>query len=423
MREVVLIVVVSVLGLAAPLFPRVGLLAYVWFGLMRPDLLAWTQLTFWSQSLAIGSLLGCLRFLPRVTLLLANPITRGLLLFVGVICTSAIFAVDPALASEPLAAFLKMIIMVLLIPLAIRRERELKLLLLTMAFSVGFIGFKFGIWGLAQGGARFNSGIGGFMSDNNTMAAGLAMSVPLCWYGRELVSSKWQKMILSVFGLGSVSAIIMTHSRGGALALGAVCLAIMTRSRRKVLGVLLLVATIAPSVYLVRTSYFARLETLKNPEEESSARSRIQYARAAVEMWKDYPLLGVGFGMENQLALWNHYADETQVVHNTYLQVLVDSGTFAFLIYVALLWGTIIWLGISTRRMRHENPGREIYPIAIQTALIAFAVASTFLSQVRFDFLYMLLAAAACWREIYNDFLLLAKESTADTNMLTLTMP
>lgn len=404
MREAALIVVVCLLTAIAPFSPCIGVLSYVWFGLMRPDILAWTPLTFWSQSLAIGSLIGSLRLWPRAASLVRNPIVCGLILLLAIIVVSAMFAVDPSLSAVPLTAFLKMMVMVLLIPLVIRSQREMKWLLLIMGGSVGFIGFKFGIWGLAQGGAHFNSGIGGFMSDNNTMAAGLAMSIPLCWYGRDLVTSKWAKIGLLVFALGSVSAIIMTHSRGGALALVVTSLVMLIRTRRKVLGVLVLAAAISPAVYMVRETYFDRLETLEHPEEESSARSRIEYAHATLKMWKDYPLLGVGFGTYNQMALWGRYAGVNgAVVHNTYLQMLVDSGTGALLVYVTLLWGSIIWLGVSVRQMRRNRPGLEIYPAALQASLVAFAVASTFLSQVRFDFIYILLAATASWREVCKD--------------------
>jgi len=262
------------------------------------------------------------------------------------------------------------------------------------------------------------------MSDNNTMAAGLAMSIPLCWHGRALVRSKWAKLGLLVFALGSVSAIIMTHSRGGALALGVISLVMLLRTRRKALGALVLATAISPAVYMVRETYFDRLATLEHPDEESSARSRIDYAYAALRMWKDYPLLGVGFGTYNQMALWDKYAGlNGAVVHNTYLQMLVDSGTGALLVYVVLLWGAIIWLGVSVRQMRRNCPSLEIYPAALQESLIAFAVASTFLSQVRFDFIYIVLAAAASWREVYKDLQNRVQDSQGRTAELPVEHP
>jgi probable O-glycosylation ligase (exosortase A-associated) len=405
MKEIVLIIVVGGCCLAAPFYPRVGLLSYIWFGLMRPDLLAWSRNIPYSWVLAATTLLGSLHYVQNTPIWFRNPVVRGLLLLMIPIGLSAYFAVRPELSTDSLIEYYCMILMTLLIPLLMQEERELRCVFLIMAFSVGFVGFKYGAWGLAMGGTRFFSGFGGFMSDNNTMAAGLVMVLPLCWYARTLVSALWAKSMFLIMCFSTISAIIMTHSRGGALALAAVLFVMAVRSKRKMLAMICLALSILPSVYLVRDSYLARLETLEDPEEETSALARILYARAAVRMWKDYPLLGVGFGTNNQMALWDQYSDQAsvsvpQVVHNTYLQMLVDSGAPALLIYTTLFFGTIIWLGVNVRKTRKTHPGLEVYPMALQTALIGFAVASTFLSQVRFDFLYMLLMSAAAWMEV-----------------------
>jgi O-antigen ligase len=152
-------------------------------------------------------------------------------------------------------------------------------------------------------------------------------------------------------------------------------------------------------IYLVKDVYFARMATLPNYEEEGSAASRIRYAKAAFEMWKDYPLLGVGFGGRNYSARTGEYLGWKSVhgVHNSYLQMLVDSGIFAFLLYVGLLFGSIAWLGFSAARTRREHPGLECIPIAIQVALITFSVGGTFGSAQRYDFSYFLFMCGASW--------------------------
>jgi O-antigen ligase len=110
----------------------------------------------------------------------------------------------------------------------------------------------------------------------------------------------------------------------------------------------------------------------------------------------------VGFGTLNQLALWHQYlhadiAGGPQVVHNTYLQMLTDSGLIACLLHIAVLFGTIAWLGRSITYTRQYEPGLEGVPAALQTSLIAFAVGSTFLSRVSLDIYYMVLMMAASW--------------------------
>jgi hypothetical protein len=75
----------------------------------------------------------------------------------------------------------------------------------------------------------------------------------------------------------------------------------------------------------------------------------------------------------------------------------VDSGIFAFLIFVYLLFGAIIRLYSSMKVCRAEGSGLEIYPAALQTALIAIAQYGITGGRERYDCLYFLLMAAAAW--------------------------
>jgi O-antigen ligase len=161
------------------------------------------------------------------------------------------------------------------------------------------------------------------------------------------------------------------------------------------------------------------METLENVHEEASAESRLLHAAIALKMARDYPLLGVGFGGFNYAALAPRYMDEfnpqlmNHVAHNSYLQMLVDSGIFAFLLYSGLLVYAILWLGRSAARMRDTNPPYEPIPLAIQGALIVFAVGSTFYSCQRMDLPYIFLMAAAAWRTIEAQLLAKAAEIAA----------
>jgi probable O-glycosylation ligase (exosortase A-associated) len=402
MREIIVAATVAALCMIAPFNPRIGVLSYVWFSLMRPDILAWATGKPYSYALAIAALCGCIRLAPRTLLWFRNPITVGLLMLMIPIGLSAVYAIQPDLSAQPLLEYGQIVLMALLVPLVIRSLDDLKWLLVIMAFSIGAVGFKFGAFGLAAGGTRFNGGIGGLMSDNNTMATGLAMGIPLCWCAFMVINSKVIKAGFGVLLVGSISAIVMTHSRGGALAAGAVLLMIAFRSKRRLITFALLSVATVPAVYLVKDTYFDRLGTLEHVDAESSAASRIVLAKAAVAIWRDYPVLGVGFGGLNERRIVGDYVEggghSDYMIHNTYLQMLVDSGTFAFIIYVCLLFGTILWLWISARRVRLCNPGQEIYPLALQTSLIAFAVGTISLSQIRFDFFYYVLTTVAAWR-------------------------
>jgi len=207
--------------------------------------------------------------------------------------------------------------------------------------------------------------------------------------------------------------VVFTHSRGAALALAGSLLVIAYYSKRRILILIGLAILTVPAVYLVRASYVERMETLQDPASETSARERIENTKIAFRMALEHPLVGVGFGTMNEVKMWRRYTSmplprtngtyihgtyiDGMVIHDTYLQMLTDSGVPAAILYVVVLWGTIFWLHRSAKRMLLRESRFAAYPMAILTSLVAFAIGSVFLSRVAFDAEYILLMCAAAW--------------------------
>lgn len=386
-------------GLINPIF---ALLGYMWYSLMRPDVLAWSEgQQPYSLLLALVTLFGAWRFLPNAGGWLKNPFAWSLALLQIPMLLSVYVAPRADIAWAEYLKFARILIICLLIPLFIQTEKHFRWLLFTMVISLGVLGFKFGLFGLRSGGVHIVTGLGGFMGDNNTLAMALVMALPMLWFARALVDKQWQKHALAVAAFTTVVAIVMSHSRAAALTLGVVFIFMSWGSKHKFAMAVVALVMSLPAVYLVRDSFTKRMKTLENPEAEGSANLRIGYARAAVKMWKDYPALGVGFGTTNWAILSDKYLgrhnQQGHVVHNNYLQMAVDSGTGAFLILCGQLFGAIWWLGRSARRMRKVAPEKEPYPRCLQGALIAFAVCSLFASRTDYDFYYYLIMSTAAW--------------------------
>ncbi|MCS7042469.1 MAG: O-antigen ligase family protein, partial [Bryobacteraceae bacterium] len=408
-----LIVLGTVIGLCvlAPLRPVLGLYGYYWFAMMRPDILAWAGPNRYSLFLA-GVTLFCnmpriLRNLPRAVL---NPVLRNLALFLLVVTISVIVAVDPSLCTERYTLFLRVFLMSFVIPLILTTAEELKWFFAVLSGSLGLLSAKFGLYGILHGGAVFAEGYGGLLSDNNTMALAFAMAVPMCWYSRALVPWKAAKLGFAGLAVLALAATAFTHSRGGILAVGAGLFLVTISERRKLLAFGLLAVAGAGVAYLVWDSLSSRLSTLKDPREEASARSRIILAQSAPKLWLDYPFFGVGFTETNQQRLIFKYVPPEyaveysgKVLHNNWLQILVDSGIFAFLLYVWLVFsvGFRMWRRGRGLLKKGDIEGAAI-PLAVSTALGVFIVGATFLSRTTFDLYYVLLCTAAAWMEIFE---------------------
>jgi probable O-glycosylation ligase (exosortase A-associated) len=400
--------ITAALCILSPMNPSIGLAGYYWFALMRPDILAWSGPNNLSFFIAVSTLLSSIsRVMTNMSVLARSWICALFLLYLVIISLSAVFAVKPALCVESLQLFARIAIMALLIPLSMTTRAELSMLVSVMALSIGFLGSKFGLSGLVAGGARFAQGYGGMLSDNNTLALALAVAVPLCWFARLLVPWKLVRAGMALSALLCAAGVVFTHSRGGALAVAAGFLVMAWRSQRRLLAASVMVLFVGVAAYMVRDSYMDRISTMLDPTEEASANSRILLAQAALKMSMQYPLFGVGFTEKNEQELITRYLPaelaesySMKVLHNTYLQILVDSGIFAFLLYVAMLLGTIVALQRSIKRQRLVSPEAAAIPQALQVALISYMVGAAFLSRTTFDFYYIFLMTAAAWLDI-----------------------
>lgn len=414
-RFILLQLAVAGISLGALLNPLIGLYGYIWYSLARPDAMSWSegQLPH-SLIMAICTLAGAWRFIPNLRVWLINPWVISMLMLQVVMIASCITAQNPALAWGPYWNFVKYAIIALLIPLYIVSLRELRWLALTIAFSVGLVGFRFGVFGLRAGGVHFEGGLGGFMSDNNTLAVALLMGLPFIWYARELVEKRWMKMVAYLFLFTDIATIVMTHSRGAMLALAVLSLVLVLRSRHKLTVLVAMVILAAPTIYLVHDSWSTRMATLENIEEDGSASSRLRYWKAATAMTLDYPVLGVGFGTYNWVMLSPNYLgavnEKQHVIHNNYLQMATDSGVFAFLILLWQIFFSIYWLGKSAKKIKKTHPELLPYPRAMEAALIAYSVGSLFVSRTDYDFFYFLIMAVGCWYTVVQQ---LPAKSTA----------
>jgi probable O-glycosylation ligase (exosortase A-associated) len=335
----------------------------------------------------------------------ANPISRLILLLQVPLVLSAVFAVIPQLTFAPLGLYWRVVVMALLILVLIETKQDLIMLALVIGGSLGFLAGKMGAFGILSGGARYTAGYGGMMSDNNTYAMALAMGLPICWYLKDLVTQRWLKMGLMALAILSIPGVLMTYSRGVAVSMGVGIILIAFRSRHKILMATGVAVFGLVLISFLGATYSERLGTLLDPTVEASANSRITFAKAALRMAADYPLFGVGFGKLNQQRLFgnyvvNHDGFVEMVVHNSYLQMLVDAGIFALIIFVMLIAVTILLMQRSYQHWKKTDPSLTPIPLMLQTTLLIYAVDALVLSHHSFDLFYMTLTMAAAWLEI-----------------------
>jgi len=401
-----LLAIMGSLGIAAMIRPKLGVYSLVWFSLMRPDVWAWAQDVYpYAAIVEVGTLIGSLKYLQSSAPVLRNPIFRMLMVLQVPLALSVVLAIHPSLCYQPYRWYMGCVVSSGLIALLIQTEEDFKRLLVIASLSIGYLGARFGMYGLIHGGVRFSGGYGASFSDNNTLALALAMGVPLGLYAKDLIRSKPVRMSLLVSVFLTICGVVFTFSRGAAIALAAGFIVMLLHARHRFVSLAVLAVLTLPSIYLVKDTYVTRMQSLdgvQKAQTDHSVRDRMEAVRVARHMAEDYPLIGVGFGSDNQRMLWFRYANYAEVdvplvIHNTYLQMLVDSGVFALLAYIALLAGAIILMERSSRRLKRVGSPLYACPLAIEVSLVVFAVGSTFLTRITFDFVYYLLMMGTSW--------------------------
>lgn len=218
---------------------------------------------------------------------------------------------------------------------------------------LAIVGFVFNIPLLAVSvepeAASIKRGVGA-ATDANVFSAMIIFSLPLIVYLFQEAKRARTRLLMAATFLISVTAIVLTYSRGGALIAALVVLLLVAQSwhRLRVIHLgwvgLALMGALVLVLLLVPSSYWQRQKSLADVSDESLAR-RFSYLVVGWDAFKQDPLLGSGPGTFRSLYAESRYGfafainedDARRYAHNTYLDVLVGTGCLGLgLLLVAL---------------------------------------------------------------------------------------
>src|SRR5438309_1521559 len=163
------------IGLFRPFY---GLLAYAWISYMYPHELAWSfAQTFPVAKLSALSVIGGLLFAPTGNFAaIRQKENIAMLLLWATFTLSSVYAIYQDRAWAHWQDSSKLIVMSLLASMMLKDRQRIRLFLLVVAFSIGFYGFKGGLFGLATGGSQMVMGPGdSIIGANNNIGLALNM--------------------------------------------------------------------------------------------------------------------------------------------------------------------------------------------------------------------------------------------------------
>lgn len=389
--------------------PYIGLLVWSWLGYMNPNRLTYGfAYNFpWVQLIAVVTLVSFLasKESKRILSSSVTALLIALLLWTGF---TTIFAAVPGPALSKWEEFAKILVMVFMTLILVNTRQRMHWLMWVIAVSLGFYGIKGGLFTITHGGVYHVIGPpASFIGDNNALALALCMTIPLMRYLHLHTPQKFVRVGLSGAMLLTGITVLGTYSRGGLIALAITVGALFLKSRRRVAVVATVVVLGLVAYHFMPPKWTARMSTLQDATQVSSAETRIQSWEFAANVAVHRPIRGGGFEVYRSASMWQAYAPEGAVrraIHSIYFRVLGEQGFIGLALYLALLLAS--WRNCSrVRKLTRNVPDTKwAFDLAsmLQVSLVAYAAAGAFLPMPYFDLVYQLIAVTALLRAWCN---------------------
>jgi probable O-glycosylation ligase (exosortase A-associated) len=378
--------------------PYIGALMYAWLGLMNPH-----RLTFgFAYSFPFGMIVAlvtivAMLFSSEKKHIPWSPTLVVWLLVVFWFCVTTIFALNPEDAILEWDRAIKIQLMILVTVLLIHGQFRINAFVWVIVISLGFFGVKGGIFTILTGGQYVVMGPwDSFITDNNTLALALIMTLPLMRYLSTVTPSRYVRLgLVAMMGLTGMS-ILSSHSRGALLAGATILLFLILKSRHRLqFGI---VALIAVPVMLMSMpdAWFDRMGTISDFEQDASALGRINAWWFAFNLAKDHPIVGGGFDVFTTDLFLKYAPNPTDHhdAHSIYFEILAEHGFVGLGLF--LLLGVLALKScsgiIKIVKDRDDLIWTKDLAAMLQVSLIGYATGGAFLGLAYFDLYYDLIA-------------------------------
>jgi len=417
------VVILTVMAVLLVYFPFIGIYAYIVF-----EYASLTQMFESIQVLQVGKILmvsvllafllnrrfisGKKALMDRATLLLIAWVVTGFLSWVFAALQDAALwgAVD--LAKWALTVFL---IANLLDTLPKWFGAVAVYLLLIFKMSQFQIrGYLLGIETTANRDYFIREGLGSgsnaFFGNAGDFGVAMCVAVPFAFFLFKAAKNTFLK--LAGLGLTSalVASIIMSGARGNSVGLFAMVLLLWIRSSKKVLGMVFLVLFTIGYWFSAPDVMKDRFSSAVEYDKDTTASDRLDKWKAGLEMLVTHPLTGVGIRNFGYHYVRSGYTSARSpaatAAHNLFVQAFSETG----------LVGIIVLLSVMYIIYKRNREVRELYfderrhndwlvnaSYAIDTSLVGYVVAGSFLTVLYYPHLFLLIGLSLSLNNIARE--------------------
>jgi O-antigen ligase len=373
-----------------------GLLAFTAVLLLRPqDQIPGLASMHFAEICAFLGFIPMLlhRFARRLPVFRVTPETVGLVAFGFVILATAPFSVWPGSVVQVFFDYVKIVIVFVLMMNTLTTPKRLEQVTWLILVCCGYIAAR-AVFDYARGvhlveDGRIAGAVGGIFGNPNDLALNMVTFMPAAlMVALTPRHSTLRRLTAAGIAMLMLATIVFTKSRGGAIGLGAMLLAMIVLGRRirpgfaaMAIGAVLLATLFMPS------SFWDRMATIGDEHQDkfhftgSSEARRVLLEEGMNAFWQ-FPITGVGAG---QFKNYNppERREPWKETHNALIQVAAETGifgVFAFLFLIirgATAAATTRRLLAKPRKRRTPDPLRLVMTDSDRRSLYAYTAAMT----------------------------------------------
>ncbi len=432
MRDIILALVIIALLVKTLRQVEFGAYLWAWLSLMNPHRMAYgfANSIPWAQSAALVSLVSLLISKDRRPIPINGGVVALLLLWLWMTVTSLVSINPPEMVWDRWIFVSKIFLMLMVTLMVIRGRVKIERLIWVVVVSIGYFGFKGGIFTLMTGGSYKVWGpTGSMVEENNALAVALIVILPLIYYLRHAATRQWLKQFLLLALVLVGVSILGSQSRGALVGLLAMAFVLGSKSKNPVRFSLVLILLIGAGIAFMPDTWTSRMDTIQTYGEDTSAMSRIYTWQTLWNAAVDRPLVGAGFRADT-LAFFERYAPidskyeavtgNAWVAHSIYFQALGEHGFVGLGLYL-YIW---LWVWFAAARLAKQAEKIPEYQDWMPTLLrmcqvstVGFCAGGAFLSLMTFDLPFYILALVSfCQCEIKDRALRIAAAAVPPLN-------
>lgn len=352
-----LLVILAIVGFGFKR-PHVSMAGAAWINIYQPQTTSYGFLAGAPLSLLLTAFFVGTLFINRSAVRL--PKSKAFLFLVPLFCLwisiSTAYAEFPGVAQTKFDIAIKTISFAFFIPFVLIDREKVETFVWILVCSFGYFVFLAGTKSAFGGGGYGVSliGIGKFMwSEGSTLSTVAICMVPFFYFASKYTALakqyKYFRWLMWLFMFLALLVPVGTQARTGLVALAAFLgvLFLITSFKNRVKIVAIFCCAVITILPLIPDSWFDRMNTLSNVDEEKSAIGRLVVWRWTIDYAAERPWFGGGFyaylANAGQLDRYADFGEASirnrsgKAFHSIYFEVLGEHGYAGLLIFLSML--------------------------------------------------------------------------------------